>query len=124
VDKHTFWQNPFLEDCKMKRLIGFLVGILVIYVIYYDLNHGTLPSVHEQKIKAANTEQPPIPYFEKNVLPGDTVLSIVENRIDGPIPVSISEVVEHFHLLNDGKKPEDIQIGKTYKFPDYKKPGI
>lgn len=104
----------------MKRFIGLLVGILVIYVIYYDLNHGTLPSAKEQKIEAFNTVQPSIPYFEKHVEPGDTVLSIVEKRINGPLPVSISEAIEHFQLLNDGMRPEDIQIGKTYKFPDYK----
>lgn len=105
----------------MKRLIGLLGGVLVIYVIYYDLNHGTLPSVKEQKIEASNAELPSMPYFEKRVEPGDTVLSIVEKRINGPLPVSISKVIKHFQLLNDGMRPEDIQIGKTYRFPDYKK---
>ncbi|AIE60756.1 hypothetical protein [Bacillus methanolicus] len=105
----------------MKRLFALLAGILVIYVIYYDLNHGTLPSVKEQKIEDSYAELPSMPYFEKQVQPGDTVLSIVENRLNGPIPVSISKVVEHFQLLNDGKKPEDIQVGKTYRFPDYNK---
>ena len=105
----------------MKRFAGILIAILVIYVIYYDLSYGTLPSVKVEDVAASKTEEIAAPFFEESVRPGDTVLSIVEKRMNGTIPVSISSVIEDFQKLNDGRKPEDIQIGKTYKFPVYKK---
>lgn len=110
----------------MKRLFGLIIFVLVIYVIYYDLSNGTLPIAMETSTKAetkkteteeANTK---MSYFEKKVESGDTVLSIVENQLQSSIPVSIQTVVNDFQLLNAGAEAEQIQLGKTYKFPDYR----
>ncbi|PLR76972.1 hypothetical protein CU633_12950 [Bacillus sp. V3-13] len=101
----------------MKRIAGFLIAVLLIYVIYFDLSSGTLPGVKEQKTEAKMETKPA--YFESSVKPGDTVLSIIEKHIDKAVPVPIEQVITDFQGLNDGVKPNEIQIGKSYKFPEY-----
>jgi hypothetical protein len=108
----------------MKKLFGALITLLIFYIIFFDLKHGTLPSA-EQKVEAIetviNTTTENVPFFEEKVKSGDTVLTIVENKLKAQIPVSIDEIVNDFSLLNEGITPEKIQIGKTYRFPDYTK---
>ncbi|KAB2338533.1 hypothetical protein F7731_02955 [Cytobacillus depressus] len=103
----------------MKRLSLFLISILIIYVIYYDLTNGTLPADKEPAIEVMTKSETTLPFFEKKVSSGDTVLSIIERNIKGPLSVSISEVIIDFKSLNDGLKPEEIKSGIIYKFPDY-----
>ncbi|SFA95989.1 MULTISPECIES: hypothetical protein [unclassified Bacillus (in: firmicutes)] len=109
----------------MKKLFVLSLTLLLIYAIYYDLKVGTLPhTIMEEKevmAEVSSNEGASSPYFEQKVTPGDTVLSIIESKIDKPIPISISEVIQDFKKLNSGQKPEKIQIGKKYKFPDYSK---
>ncbi|WP_042458418.1 LysM peptidoglycan-binding domain-containing protein [Neobacillus dielmonensis] len=109
----------------MKKLIGLLIGILIIYVIYFDLTKGTLelPSVETKPANAVATleVETKIPSFSVKVKPGETVISIVEHHIDKPLPVSISDLIEDFKQLNPGESPEKIRIGSTYHFPDYSK---
>ncbi|MCM3761465.1 hypothetical protein M3212_11790 [Alkalihalobacillus oceani] len=116
----------------MKRLVTVAVVSMILYCTYYDLSIGTLPN---GLTKAAETEQeeqshpggeqpvpPPLaqaPYQEVIVEPGHTVLSIVEHLHEGPIPASIQEIVYDFKELNQGLEPEDMQIGKVYRFPLY-----
>jgi hypothetical protein len=103
----------------MKKLFSFIFIALLFYTIYYDLRVGTLPNsiVNEAHVKAQ--EKPKIAYFKTKIKPGETLLSIVEKQLKKPLPVSISDIINDFELLNPGQKPEEIQIGKTYKFPDY-----
>ncbi|KON87036.1 hypothetical protein AF332_09565 [Sporosarcina globispora] len=104
----------------MKKAAGVLLSILVIYVIYYDLNHGTLPAGQIQALEASTVPaETGLAFFEKKVNPGETVLSIIEQNLDGPIPVAIDKAVADFAELNDGIQPEGIKAGKTYKFPKY-----
>ncbi|MDZ5470974.1 hypothetical protein SM124_04325 (plasmid) [Bacillus sp. 31A1R] len=103
----------------MKRLLGFLMFILVMYVVYYDLSQGTLPAIAEPTMVTTTTEETTISYFEKKVEHGDTVLSVIEKQLDQSIPVSIEKVVNDFIELNAGLKPEQIKFGQTYKFPNY-----
>ena len=117
----------------MKKLAGFLILVVIIYAIYNDLSAGTLPAANMQKIdtvekeesdvkegkKAKATEN--IPYFEHEVKPGDTVLSVLDSNSKSPLAVPVSQAVEDFKLLNDGTDPQKIKFGKTYKFPDYSK---
>jgi hypothetical protein len=107
----------------MKKLFGFLLSVLIIYVIYFDLTVGTLPTSHTQQMNAKvetiakpNTD---LPSFSAMVKPGETVISIVEHQIKKPLPVSITDLIEDFQKLNPGQTPEKIQIGSTYHFPDY-----
>ncbi|MCQ6273665.1 hypothetical protein JMM81_01575 [Bacillus sp. V3B] len=104
----------------MKRLVGVLVTIIVLYSIYYDLNQGTLPVVTtEQTTVAKSNSENGQPYFEKKVGVGDTVLSILEDHLNQSVLVPISDVVSDFQELNKGTPPQEIQPGNTYKFPDY-----
>lgn len=105
----------------MKRLAAFIAAIIILYAIYYDLSQGTLPTVTKEKeeaIPAASTPSLP-PYFEKKVVSGDTVLSIIEEKLDHSIPVPISEVESDFKKLNKDIAPKNIQPGNVYKFPKY-----
>lgn len=106
----------------MKRFFITFAVLVTIYVIYIDLNEGTLSSSQEQEptIETQSTPQDSSVSFEQKVKSGDTVLSIVEQYSTGGLSVSLETVVNDFQKLNDGLKPEDIQIGKTYLFPIYK----
>ncbi|HHY72996.1 MAG TPA: hypothetical protein GX497_07170 [Bacillus bacterium] len=130
----------------MKRLFITLLFIFVTYVIYYDLSAGVLSkptsivllqgketgkkidnaTVKEEKIEKTNetmskTKNGEQLYFQEvKVAAGQTVLTIVEQIQGGPVPVSISQLIEDFQILNPKTEPEMIQIGKVYKFPVYK----
>ncbi|MGG1677429.1 hypothetical protein ACIFOT_16960 [Neobacillus sp. NRS-1170] len=109
----------------MKKLFGFLLTVLIIYVIYLDLTVGTLtPSPVKQvdaKVETVMKKATGLPSFEAKVKPGETVISIVEHRLEKPLPVAITDLIEDFKKLNQGHNPEKIQIGSTYHFPDYSK---
>ncbi len=126
LDKHTYVQTVILEACPMKKLFGFLLAVLIIYVIYIDLTVGTLPTSLTQQVDAKIEvpklqQQSDLPSFEAKVEPGETVISIVEHQLDKPLPVSITDLIQDFRKLNPGETPEKIQIGSTYHFPDYSK---
>ena len=109
----------------MKKLFGILFTILVIYVIYLDLTVGTLAPPTSQRVDSKPVSivkhQTSMPSFEAKVKPGETVISIVEHRLEKPLPVAITDLIEDFKKLNPGHNPEKIQIGATYQFPDYSK---
>ncbi len=104
----------------MKRLFVLLVTVLVIYVIYFDLTTGTLPVAQIESIDVKTTKIATIPYFEKKISSGETVLTIVEGYMDGPLPVSITQMIADFKKLNNGLQPEQLKSGRIYRFPDYK----
>ena len=105
----------------MRRLFGVLITAAILYIIYYDLTDGTLPEQKFEQPPAVETvtEEAPMPYFEKKVENGDTVLTIIENQLGKSIPIPISDVVTDFKELNHDLPPQNIQPGKTYKFPNY-----
>ncbi|MEH7010077.1 hypothetical protein V7087_04545 [Neobacillus niacini] len=109
----------------MKRIFLFLFGLLTIYVIYIDLTAGTLPKdetqIPEETVATMANLENTMDAFEAEVEPGETLISIVENHIKKPLPVSIDELIADFQSLNSGQAPEKIQIGSTYQFPDYSK---
>jgi hypothetical protein len=104
----------------MKKLFGALALLLICYIVIFDLKHGTLPHASQKTIEKVSEDKSfEVSFFEEKVNAGDTVLSIVENRLETPIPISITEIVSDFKALNEGISPERIQIGETYLFPDY-----
>lgn len=110
---------------SMKRLFGLIIFILILYVIYFDLSNGTLPIALESTSSAnivdiTNGETTTQDYFEKKVQSGDTVLSIIESHLNSSVPIPIEQIIDDFKRLNDGVDTEKIQIGKTYKFPNYR----
>lgn len=120
-DEYTWDKLSSLERMSLKRLIVAIITILVLYSIYHDLSKGSLPQEITEKIAVpVSTDIPEAAYFEEMVKPGDTVLSIMEKNTGEPIPVSITTLIQDFQKLNEGKNPEEIQIGKRYKFPRYK----
>jgi hypothetical protein len=117
----------------MKRIGTIFIILVILYSVYYDLTIGTLPNGLKE-VEVTTIEEPgntdhlieetetPVtfdPFQEVTVEPGHTVLSIVEHLHEGPISASIQEIVFDFQELNNGIKPEEIQIGKTYLFPVY-----
>jgi len=74
----------------------------------------TPPSVPYNKIEDKQGS-----YYELTVKKGDTVLTITE-KYHGTLPISIEQLVKDFENLNPGVKAEEIQVGTSYLFPDYK----
>jgi hypothetical protein len=107
----------------MKRILLPLFGLLILYVVYRDLTEGTLPGIAINQVevttKAVTNQDLEIAAFEAEVEPGETLISIVENHLDKPLPVSIDELIKDFEALNPGQSPQKIQIGSSYQFPDY-----
>ncbi|ESU30648.1 hypothetical protein G3A_21220 [Bacillus sp. 17376] len=114
----------------MKKLAGLLVFLMVAYAVYNDLSIGTLPAAKMQEPERSKAEMAEmektetkkaqeIPFFEHEVLPGDTVLSVIDSYMNKPLDVPISQAVEDFKKLNDGTDPQKIKYGNIYKFPDY-----
>ncbi|WP_141431557.1 hypothetical protein [Bacillus sp. 03113] len=104
----------------MKRLVYSFIILVVLYAIYFDLKSGTLPAANDKAIEVSTQEVEQIPFFQKKVEPGETVLTIVEENIRKPLPVSISRVINDFKSLNQGTNPEEIKSSEIYKFPKYK----
>lgn len=112
----------------MKKLGFLMVTIFLIYIIQYDIRYGTLIPVKAVPVSTQTAEssspgkaKTTAPYIKVKVKAGDTVLSIVEQLTHRSIPVSMDKVIADFKALNKGISPENIQIGKEYKFPVYKK---
>ncbi|WP_409301703.1 LysM peptidoglycan-binding domain-containing protein [Peribacillus sp. SCS-155] len=111
----------------MKRMLFFLIACFIIYIIYFDLTTGSLPQPQIRSAEPATLQVEKktqsaegIPFKMVKIKPGDTLLSIIEKQDDGR-QISIEDTVADFIALNNGLQPERIQIGKTYKIPDYKK---
>lgn len=109
----------------MKRLSIFILMLFLIYIVYFDMNNGTIainPSLAEGENKAIEVSSAKAyPYIEKKIRQGETVLSIIEQLHKEQIPVSIEQITTDFERLNPKEKAESIKVGKTYKFPLYKK---
>lgn len=125
---YVFIKGNFLDGgLRMKRLLTVITFLLLIYIVYYDLKIGTLPTfpqedvmeVVQQKAATLNTDEP-IPYQNIQVKKGDTVLSIVERIHGETVDISIETIVSDFEQLNKSTKAHNILIGQTYKFPIYK----
>ncbi|MGE7759242.1 hypothetical protein [Peribacillus sp. NPDC097895] len=110
----------------MKRLMLFISFCFTLFIIYFDLTTGTLPTPHppassgETAVPASQPQSAATADYKEIVMkPGDTLLSIVETEKDGSNQ-EIETIISDFQSLNEGLKPENMQIGKTYKIPVYK----
>lgn len=115
----------------MKRIFFFLLFIAVCCTSYYDVTKGTLNKTDTSskqvttksvtaKVHPSNTvskkTQPD--YKSIKIAPGNTVLSIVE-KLNPSHHIPITTVISDFKKLNPNTNPNQIEIGKTYKFPIY-----
>lgn len=109
----------------MKKFTGILVFMFILYIVYHDVSHGTLPSVKGKAVNAAETvseiqtKKQPIPFQTVKIKAGDTVLSIIEDTSNGSIPVPIQTIINDFEILNPNTSADSIKIGKEYKIPLY-----
>ena len=109
----------------MKRLILFLLFVVICYSAFIDISQGTLDYLTpEQPTEPSITAATNSTSFEYTVKSGDTLITIIENQLDRSLPVSIDTLINDFKKLNDGLEPTNIQAGKTYYFPNYKQNGI
>lgn len=106
----------------MKKLLWLFVLLCMILVIYHDVTYGTLPTYEEAEtttMEKASVQSHSQPYKVVKTRAGDTVISIMEREMKGPLPVSIQKLIADFEKLNPGVKADSLQIGKSYKFPNY-----
>ncbi|PMC39641.1 hypothetical protein CJ195_06925 [Bacillus sp. UMB0899] len=107
----------------MKRFSILLLCFFICYIIYYDLQVGTLPFMNKTAIVSSDPsneiKDKQESYYEKRVKQGDTVLTITE-KYHGTLPISIDQLIKDFENLNPGVKSEAIQVGTSYLFPIYK----
>ncbi|MDR0138345.1 hypothetical protein RFW18_11385 [Metabacillus idriensis] len=108
----------------MKRLMIFILFIFLMYIVYYDMNSGTISINPQGKVieepAAETVSAGSKPYTEKKISQGETVLTIVE-QLHKQFPVPIDQIRQDFEKLNPNVKADNIQVGKTYKFPLYEK---
>jgi hypothetical protein len=109
----------------MKKLFIPIILLISLYSVYYDLNVGTLPTktlAANQSITSDDSNfSIEIPSEVIVVEPGYTVLSIVEELHNEPVNATIQQIVVDFETLNPGTSANNIQIGKAYLFPVYRK---
>lgn len=109
----------------LKKVAAIIAVAVIIYSIYYDMTIGTLSL--DQTVTATSQPDVPnnheqtdyMPYDTKKTKPGDTLISIAETIHQGPLPVSIDQLIDDFQKLNNGVKPDEILINEKYKFPVY-----
>lgn len=110
----------------MKRLLAFLMICFITFIVYYDITSGTLPQKNSTELNAPSLpvnqtdRKGELNYYKITMKPGDTLLSIIE-REEGSLTQPIETIVTDFQELNEGLKPEQMQIGKSYKIPAYHK---
>ncbi|MQR95565.1 LysM peptidoglycan-binding domain-containing protein [Fictibacillus phosphorivorans] len=106
----------------MKRFIRVCVIMLILYVVAYDLKIGTLPQSSPANAEIQTEKQQDQKNKQKfktyEVTPGDTLISVVE-KLNSNNNYSIVSMIKDFKSLNPEVNPENIQIGKSYKFPVY-----
>ncbi|SFE29623.1 hypothetical protein [Alteribacillus iranensis] len=122
----------------MKRLLLFIVIVVIGIAVYYDFSEGTLsqqssgvqtnssPSEdntnidnHISELNGNSSVLDGQKTAEVTVERGQTVLTIVEKLHSGPVPASIQQISDDFQKLNDGLSPNEIKADATYIFPLY-----
>lgn len=99
----------------IKRLSILFLVVLISYVVYYDITFGTFPKTITQEV----TNETDIPYQTIIIKSGDTLLTVVEQVSSRNLPSS-DIIIADFQILNNGIKPNNLQVGVTYKIPIYK----
>ncbi|MBB6175282.1 Tfp pilus assembly protein FimV [Anoxybacillus tengchongensis] len=102
----------------MKNMFIFLIFIAICAIAYHDLTDGTIHMIRSQTTDKQTNE---LPYREVTVQRGDTLLSIIEREINGQLPVPIDKLIADFQALNPHVNAHSLQIGKTYRIPQYKR---
>ncbi|WP_088041744.1 hypothetical protein [Bacillus sp. EAC] len=107
----------------MKKVAFIFGSLLLIYIIFFDIKVGTIPTKHIASVasvsKSDKASKNSLPNFEEiQVKAGDTVLGIIE-ELNPDYNQPISQITKDFSKLNNGLSATKIQSGKSYKFPIY-----
>ncbi|RAS82991.1 LysM peptidoglycan-binding domain-containing protein [Priestia endophytica] len=104
----------------MKKLGVLLIVLFIGYVAYYDISVGTLKASSPQAVETAAVQKSEKQEYQTVVVQqGDTVLSIISQLQKEDSNLNIEKISQDFRRLNDNLSPENIQVGKKYKFPIY-----
>lgn len=103
----------------LKRLLLYIFIILLIVSIYQDIftKHSSTPVKNDAE-KMITSEAYSIAHIK--VLPGDTVLSIIETlNKDNLERIDLQNFLNHFEELNPTTDPYKLQPYTIYYFPVY-----
>ncbi|WP_047986305.1 hypothetical protein [Ornithinibacillus californiensis] len=106
----------------MKKLIVNIFIILFLISIYKDLYSGTdLSNPYKEKTTNEVTSSPDSEYdvVKIKIVPGDTVISIIERLNPTLNNFNIDEIITDFSTLNPNTEPNNLQNNRFYFFPKY-----
>jgi len=122
-------RHDMFGGIKMKKMIGFGILFFILYIVYYDVSNGTLPSFKKElelveqgevlETSATPVQTSSLPFQEVEVKAGDTLISLVEKLSSNKSTLSIDTLVKDFETLNPGEQANSLIIGKKYKIPIY-----
>ncbi|ASK63176.1 hypothetical protein CFK37_13960 [Virgibacillus phasianinus] len=99
-----------------KKSLILITVILLCASIYNDMTSGSITIDKENKGEVVDGDK----YVQVKVLPGQTVLSIVEtyNKINS---LDVEKIISDFKKLNPQVKPYQLKAYNYYYFPVYQK---
>lgn len=105
-----------------KSLILFL-AILLCASVYHDITTGSISSKPEKEKEnyVQTVSNKSLNFIKVQVLPGETILSIVEKYSDNIKSLDINQIVSDFEKLNEGAHPYHLKAHQSYNFPVYTK---
>lgn len=97
----------------------FLLSILIILVlisIFQDLSN--INNNHSTQKASVQNQQSDYSIIPIKVMPGDTVLSIIESLHQGRTKeIKVNNLLNEFRNLNPTTEPTDIRVDHIYYFP-------
>lgn len=103
---------------KRRMFISFCI-ILFILSVHHDLNKDSISKQH-MPIKNKSSVEQDFSIVRKKVLPGETVLSIIELINEGQLKkMNTYDLLNDFRQLNPKVDPFNIKQGAHYNFPKY-----
>lgn len=103
-----------------KKSLIFILSILLCASVYHDMMSGSIPTDKEKSVQKTTAS---INYniVKVKILPGDTVLSIVEKYNDSIKSLDVNQIVSDFRKLNEDAQPYQLKTNHYYYIPVYKK---
>jgi len=95
----------------MKKGMGIVVLLFLIFVFYTDLSNGTITSQTEKEIESGQ-------HIEAIAKPGDTLISLLGRYDLLPPSANIDDLSREFSNLNNGMAPHDMVAGERYLLPN------
>ncbi|WP_404453030.1 hypothetical protein LG329_02635 [Virgibacillus necropolis] len=103
-----------------KKSLIFITIILLFASIYHDMTSGSISTEKDNNVKTQSDLNNNTVHVQ--VLPGQTVLSIVEKHNNSKA-LDVAEIIKDFKKLNPNTEPYHLDAYKYYYFPVYSKKG-